>query len=148
MSTSTTLTERGAIGIVVHFTKSYTLHESTTMGSTARNVSYGSEAVLTPEIIEANRDRNGDCQLLRLLDDPDSGVHRGPWPIDLATGQSLPRIEPGSPQWDEQRAAALRAASLLPDPDEQRIAAAKVRAQYGVESGACSRTLAEYGTTR
>ncbi len=140
-------TAQNSEGVTVHFLGALTLHQSTHLHTVARSVSYGDEAVLTTEIIDANRDRLGRCALLDLLDDEDAQVkawgsvkvRRGPWPAGLS------RVQPGSPAWDDNRAAALRAAALLPDPDQQRIAAAKVRAEYGSSPEARSRTLAEYG---
>lgn len=142
MSTTT----KGEVGITVHFLGALTLHESKTLGSTARNVSYGSEAILTADIIDANRDRYGQWPLLGLLDDEPGQikawgkvkVRRGPWPADL------PRIEPGSPEHDDARAAALQAAKLLPTEQEQRAAVASVRRAYGAASESKSRTLMEY----
>lgn len=45
---------------------------------------------------------------------------------------------------DDARAAALRAAAMLPTDEERRIAAAKVRAEFGSSSEASSRTLMAY----
>lgn len=61
----------------------------------------------------------------------------GPWPGGDA-------LEPGSFELDDARAAALREAAALPDPEQQRIAAAKVRERFGVASEATSKTLAHY----
>lgn len=132
------------VGITVHFLGAMTLHEFTGTAG-ARNVSYGSEVVLTEEIIDANRDRYGHCALLDLLDDEPGQikawgmvkVRRGPWPSHVS------RIEVGSPAHDDARRAALHAAALLPE-DEQRAAVAAVRQQYGSDPSARSVTLAEY----
>lgn len=133
---------KGSVGVTVHAIRAVTVHTSTSLGALARVLTYGEEMVLTDDIIEANRDRLGRCALLDRLDDPSGPLRRGPWP------EGVDRMEPGSPAWDNARTAALEAAARLPDPDQQRIACAKVREQYGSASGARSRTLAEYGTTR
>ncbi len=130
------------VGITVHAVRAVTVHTSTSLGAIARVLTYGDEMVLTDEIIEANRDRLGRCALLERLDDPAGPLRRGPWP------EGLDRMEPGSPAWDNARAAALQAAALLPEPDQQRAAAARVREKYGSTSGARSRTLAQYGPGR
>lgn len=139
-----------AVGITVHFLGAMTVPTSTSMASSSLNLEYGSELVLTEAIIEALRDRTGRVRLLELLDDEDAQVRaygsvkvrRGPWNPDLE------RIQPGSPAWEDARAAALRAASMLPSDSEQRAAAAAARERYGLPSLAKSVTIATYGEAR
>jgi hypothetical protein len=113
------------VGITIHALGAITVPTSTSMASQSRNLQYGDEMVLTAEVIEALRDRNGRVRLLELLDDEPAQVRvwsevkirRGPWP---STDDPLDRIQPDSPQWDDARTAALQAAALLPDPSDQR----------------------------
>jgi hypothetical protein len=132
---------------VVHFLASMAIPVTTAMHGNAFIASYGSELTVTPEIIEAALDRLGQPPAwLRLLDDEaeqvrvwgEVRVRRGPWP------EGVDRVQPGSPEWDDARVAALRAAALLPDEGQQRAAAARVREKYGVESSARSHTIATY----
>lgn len=90
---------------------------------------------LTPAIIAADVMRDGINAVLQLLDQPDS-LRRGPWP------EGVDRLLPGSAAYDDRRTAALRAAWALPDQDQARIEAAKVRDLYGADPSSCSRTLA------
>lgn len=138
-----------AIGIMVHFLEPLTIHESLTPGATARVVGYGDVVVLTDELVTANRDRNGRCALLELLDDEPAQiarwgevrVQRGPWP----TG--VPKIKPGSYGWDAARDRA-RAHALTLSEEEQPAALAAVTAEFGLPDEARSRTLARYSTAR
>ncbi len=110
-------TAQNSEGVTVHFLGALTLHQSTHLHTVARSVSYGDEAVLTTEIIDANRDRLGRCALLDLLDDEDAQVkawgsvkvRRGPWPAGLS------RVQPGSParlgRQPRRRAARRRPAA-------------------------------------
>lgn len=135
----TTSKNHSDVGITVHAIRTVAVHMGTSLGSVSRVLSHGDEMILTQAIIEANRTRDGADALGALLDQPDGPLRRGPWP------KGVDRLEPGSPQWDDARAAALRAAAMLPDPDDQRAAAARVREKYGSDSFAKSRTVATYG---
>lgn len=132
------MTENECVGITVHFTGPMTIHQSLSPHATALNVGYGDEMVLSETVIEANRDRAGRVALVDMIDAPNSRVRSGAWP----DGES--RIQYGSPAWDDARAAALRAAALLPTEDEQRAAAARVREVYGSASSARSTTLLKH----
>lgn len=129
--------DKGESGVLVHATATVAVHESTVLGMPATVLHYGDELLVTARHVEASRDANGRVTLWDLVDRPGAPLHSGPW------DPTVSRTEPGSPRWDEERVAALRAAALISDPDEQRIAAAKVREKYGSAPEAKSRTLSQ-----
>ena len=107
----------------------------------------GDVLTVTAALRRAGTDRNGSCWLDASEEDQvrkHGCVHGRPGQLP----EGFERLEPGSAEWDDARVAALRAAALLPDPDEQRIAAAEVRAKYGSSAESSSRTLAYYGPSR
>lgn len=55
--------------------------------------------------------------------------------------ESFDALVPGSFEHDQARANALAQAAKIEDPDEQRVALAKVREKYGVPASGRSRTL-------
>jgi hypothetical protein len=102
--------------------------------------SHGEELVLTPELVEASRDRLGRSAW-DLLDDEQGQINRwgevkfrrGPWPAN--TG----RHALGSLAWLEARDAARADVDRRPEA-ERPAAAAAVRAQYGAQA-TTSRTI-------
>ena len=143
-------TDTATTGISVHFlaTVNVTLRPDSHAGS--RLFNYGDELLMTPEIIDANRDRFGRCHLLDVLHDDEAQIRKwgrriiapGPWP------EGELRIQRGSNEWNEARERALAVAADLPSEEERRIARAKVREQYGMRDDAYSKTIATYGAHR
>jgi hypothetical protein len=137
-------------GISVHFLATINVHTRPDSYASSRLFNYGDELLMTPEIVEANRDRLGRRPLLDLLHDEGEQVRRfgrrviapGPWP------EGLSRIQPGSHQWDDAREDALAAASLLPTEEERKVAREQARAVWGMPDSAKSRTIATYGPSR
>ncbi|KQX68823.1 hypothetical protein [Angustibacter sp. Root456] len=134
---------QGETGVMVHFLGTVAVHTGMGPAQVSILCEHGSEFLLTAEIIAANRGRDGRWRLLELLGD-DEGQRRefgrvlmrpGPWPTGVE------RIEPGSFAWDQARADARAAANTLPTERERTEALAKVRAKYGIDPSACSRTL-------
>jgi hypothetical protein len=141
MSTDTT-TETAFEPFKIHFvdTVSLHVHEGSNGGAVK---AYGEELTVTESVVRANTDRNGDCLLLRLIDDEAEQVRvwgsvrvrRGPWPANLST------LRPGSFEYEDEFERARQAAHRVEDPEERRQALARVRSQY--VSVPTSRTLAE-----
>ena len=105
---------------------------------------YGDQLPITPEVVEANKDRNGRSWL-ELVDDEPAQVRRfgkvafrrGPWPSDL------PRYEPGSFEHAEAREIARAKAHELLDPKERAKALRAVEVQFG-RGPTTNRTIANY----
>lgn len=136
---------------VVHFLGSLTVPTSNRMHASSFSATYGSELTVDDAVRAAGVGRYGrPATWLQLVDDEEQQVRlwgevrvrRGPWP------EGVDRIQEGSPAWDDRRVAALRAAAMLPDADQQRIPAARVREKYGSATEARSHTIATYGQAR
>ena len=105
----------------------------------------GEELVLTPQVIDANSDRNGTC-VFDLLHNPEAQVARfgreffapGPAPADML------RTEPGTAEHEVARARERHAASHLADPKDRADALREIAERYG-EPPTSSRTLSTYG---
>ncbi len=106
----------------------------------------GDEVDVTPDLIEANTDRNGVlAPWLGLLHDPEAQERRwdrvivapGPFPAHLLT------TVPGELEHDEARRAAVREANALPDKASRKQALRQVEETYG-PSRPTSRTNAVY----
>lgn len=123
-------------GSQVHFLAPITF--STKVNSftgTGANLDRGDTITLTADIIEAQRDRNGDLSRswLGLLHDEDAQVARfghviarpGPWP----EGQEVWTY--GDRRWETERDAARRRAWALPSEQERHEALAAVEARFG-----------------
>ena len=141
-------TPRAREPIPVHFVASgLTIVVDASGSGVARVMEYGSELTITPELVQANTDRVGNCPLLDLLDDDEAQarrwgkvmVRRGPWPADLS------RIERGSLQWDDAREAARQKAWKIDDPNDRARALAQVKEHYGPQP-TTSRTIADYAS--
>ena len=135
-------------GVTLHFVADgLTVHTGAGYRSEAQVMRRGQTLLVTPEVREANTDRLGQCSL-----DLTEAEQLARWRVVYFRPGEFPsseeRLTPGSPEWDQARAAALQAASLLPDPDEQRAAAAAARERFGLPSSARSRTTAVYGEAR
>lgn len=135
------MTTNNEPGVSVYFESTgLTLPLSRTDGQVMRR---GQTLVVTPELRALATDRLGNC-VYDLT--PDEQLKRygkvmfrvGEPPADLKP------YERGSFEEDDARAAALRAAALLPTAEAQRIAAARARAEFGSSSDASSRTILEY----
>jgi hypothetical protein len=127
---------------VLHFLETgLTLHVSRVESRVMRR---GDILELTPQLLELNRPRTGGPSALELSEIEQrkrwGKVHfrQGEPPAELSEPVA------GSFEEDDARVVALRAASAITDPDEQRAALARVREKYGVASQNRSRTLAEY----
>lgn len=92
----------------------------------------GLVAVVTDRLLEANKDRNGDCWL-DLIDDSEAqqkrwgqvAFARGPWPKDLET------LVPGSPEFREAREEARKEAWAASTEREREANLAAVEARFG-----------------
>jgi hypothetical protein len=125
---------KDAVGITVHFLGSVAIHQPSN-GAPMPSLlcQYGSEIVLTADVIQANRDREGRWPLLDVLDDEATQVAMfgkrliapGPWPTNQ------PRYEAGSFEEDQAREEAHQAASSISDEQERGRALADVRARFG-----------------
>lgn len=132
-------------GVMIHFvsdgltlSRGGSIHSAN--GFVARR---GMTLLVTPEIRAANTDRLGNCVFDLTREQQEQRFGRVMFEVGEPPADFDPLV-PGSFEHDEARAAALRAAAALPDPEQQRIAAAKVRERYGVSSESSSRTLVEY----
>lgn len=136
MTTATTTVEdTGATdqGRMIHFTNALTVAIPNNGHVMHAVLGYGTELLLTDEIMEASRDRNGRSRLLERLE-AGEGVHYGTWP------EGKVRFEPGSLDFAEAREAARQAIWKIEDEAERRAAQAAHRATYG--SLPTSKTLA------
>ncbi|WP_322937589.1 hypothetical protein [Nocardioides bizhenqiangii] len=134
-------------GDILHFLRSGQTYHDIRRGQFAAFVSRrGQELVVTADLIEASKDRNGlVAPWLALAHDPEAQVRRfdeqivgtGPWPSDLV------KQEPGSTEHDDARRAAVREANALPTKGERARALAEVERRYG-PSQPTSRTNAVY----
>jgi hypothetical protein len=149
MSTATATTaDTGTVApdepVTVHFLSPMTVCLRATATGASRVFAYGDELTVTPEIREANKDRNGNSWLSWLDEGQDEYVRRGRvicrrgrWPEDEL------RLAPGSFEWEEARRQAIaEALSLKDDPAERRAARQRVDEQFG-PGKPTSRTLAE-----
>ncbi|MGY1602376.1 hypothetical protein [Geodermatophilus sp. SYSU D00815] len=128
---------------LIHFVSAMSVPTSLSTLGVGRVFRYGDELTVTPEVREANRDRNGVCWLDWLDTSADAYTRngqevcrRGPWP----EGQL--RMEPGSPAWEDARRRAIAEALAVVDPEERREARRRVDVEFG-PSGSTSRTLQE-----
>jgi hypothetical protein len=140
------MTGTETVGVTVHFVADgLTVHTGAGFRSEAQVMRRGQTLVVTPEVREANTGRDGRC-IFDLTEEQQRARFGGK--IMFRSGafpEDEERLTPGSPEWDHARSAALQAAALLPDPEDQRAAAARARGRFGVPSSARSRTVATYG---
>jgi hypothetical protein len=127
-------TPADVVGVTVSILGSVALHAgrgSSPMPSILCD--YGTEIVLTAELIAANKDRFGRWPLLEMLDDLDAQraafgrpiMARGPWPADQ------PRYQRGSPAWEQAHDEARAAAFQLVDEVARNERLAAIRAEFG-----------------
>lgn len=135
------MTTTDGTGVTIHFVRDgFTLHTGEGFRSEARVMRRGETVTIDDALRRANSGRDGVTALDR--DEAEQlrtyGVvyfRPGPFPEDEDP------LTPGSFEHDQARAAALAEAAQIADPDEQRIALAKVRERFGVPSEGRSRTL-------
>jgi hypothetical protein len=94
---------------------------------------YGHEVVLTEQMVEASRGRDGTSLLLDRIRRGD-GIHHGPWPAERGS-----RLRPGSFEFRDARERARQDAHRESDPEKRAVLLAKVHEDYGCE--VTSRTL-------
>lgn len=120
-----------------------TIHQGEGHRAEATVMARGQQLVVTPEIRQANTGRDGRCVF-----DLDAAAQEQRFGKVMFEIGELPAgfevLEVDSFEFDQARANALAEAARINDPDEQRIALAKVRERYGVPSSGRSRTLMEY----
>lgn len=128
---------------VIHFVSPVSVTTSLSTLGMGRVFAFGDQLTVTPEIREANRDRNGNSWLDWLDTSADAYIRagrelcrRGPWP------EGRLRLEPGSPVWEDARRRAIASALALTNPDERRTARQRVDEEFGTP-GPTSRTLQE-----
>lgn len=131
----------------VHFLGSLTVTASASTLGCGRITEYGQEMRITEALRTINTDRNGDCWL-DLVDNEPAQVARwgrrmfarGPWP------EGEPRIEHGSPAWQDAREAARQEAWRIEDPAARAARLQRSRASSVSRSRplAPSRTIAHY----
>lgn len=134
-------------GQVIHFLHSGLTYHRIHKGQFTAFVSRrGDELTITEELLDANRDRHGVlAPWLGLLHNPEAQMHRwerivvavGPFPSDLL------RTEPGDPDHDDARRAAVRDAKQIKDKVEQRAALQAIEKTYG-PAQSTSKSLAAY----
>jgi hypothetical protein len=103
----------------------------------------GMTVLVDDALRQANTGRDGTC----VFDLDAAAQERRFGKIMFLPGEppeDFDPLVPGSFEHDQARANALREAAEIADPDEQRIALARVRERYGVHSEGRSRTLMEY----
>lgn len=120
-------------GLTVHGGEGYS-GEATVMAR-------GQRLVVTPAIRAANTGRDGSCVFDLDAAGQERRFGRVLWEVGEGPPDGFDHWEPGSFQHDQARANALKEAAEIADPDEQRIALAKVREKYGTASEGRSRTL-------
>lgn len=106
----------------------------------------GDELTVTTDLLDANRDRNGDLPAwLRLLHDPEGQVrHFGQQVVsDSAWDKSLLLTLPGEPEHEDARREAIRTANLIEDKADRKAALRDVEAMFG-PAPSTSRTNALY----
>jgi hypothetical protein len=130
--TSEGLVEPTDEGLWIHFTSAHNVAVSTAPNGTVI-CAYGTELLLTDEIIALSRGRDGHSTLLDRIERGDCGIHLGRWPADL------PRLQPGSFEWHDAREAARKRAWSVEEEAERRAALSRVQAEFGDVS--TSRTL-------
>jgi len=131
-------------GVTLHFlADGLTVHTGAGYRSESQVMRRGQTLLVTPEVREANTDRLGQCSL-----DLTEAEQLARWRVVYFRPGPFPDDEDpltiGSFEHDQARANALKQAAEIADPDEQRIALARVREKYGVPSSGRSRTLMEY----
>lgn len=93
----------------------------------------GDRIVVTPEMIDAAKDRHGSPGWVELVHDPERQVRR--WgKVHLAPGEppeDMPRWEVGTPDWAEAREEARKAAWQEVDPQRRAAALQRVHDVYG-----------------
>lgn len=101
----------------------------------------GQTLVVTPELRALATDRLGNCVYDLTPEQQEKRFGK----VMFRVGQPPSDFNPLEGfALDDARAAALRAAALLPTAEEQRIASARIRAEYGSSSESSSKTLAHY----
>jgi hypothetical protein len=129
--------------ITIHFLTATTVGMSTSVTGDSRLFPYGSELEVTPQIIEASRDRFGASWLEHWLTNGEDEyrrgdklvARRGPWPADIC------RLAPGSFERADAREAAVREAFQLADPQARADRRREIEAYFG-SAGTTSRTHA------
>jgi len=133
------------LGVTIHFLRDgLTISVGTSLHlADAMVMRRGQSLLVTPELRAANTDRLGRCAL-DLTEDEQlqrfGVVHFRP--VEFPADQDP--LTPDSLEYDDRRAAALQDAGRISDPDEQRVALARIREAYGVPGSARSRTLKQY----
>jgi hypothetical protein len=119
--------------ITVHFTAPITVGMSTSVTGDSRLFPYGSELEVTPQIIEASRDRFGASWLEDWLTNGEDEyrrgdkliARRGPWPADIC------RLAPGSFERADAREAAVREAFQIADSQARADRRREIEAYFG-----------------
>jgi hypothetical protein len=107
----------------------------------------GDEITVTPELLEANCDRNGVlAPFLALLHDPEAQLRR--WGTQVTAAGSWPReylkTIPGTSEHEEARQSAHREALAIENATERIAALEAVEQRYG-PAPTTSRTHVRYG---
>jgi hypothetical protein len=117
---------------VIHFYESMTITLSPSLAARSRVYGYGDELVITDDVREASRDRNGRSWLDWLDTDADEYrrgerliARRGPWPAGTC------RLSPGSFEWTDAREQAVREAFTITDPSARAERRREIEAFYG-----------------
>jgi hypothetical protein len=138
------MTTTSETGVSVWFKHAgLTIHQGEGHTASATVMARGQRLVVTPGIRAANTGRDGRC----VFDLDAAAQERRFGKIMFEVGvppSDFEVLEVGSFEHDQARANALAEAAQISDPDEQRIALAKVRERYGVASSGRSKTLMEY----
>lgn len=124
MITNEEATETPSEGLWIHFTSSHNVAVSSAPNGTVI-FGYGTDLLVTDEIIALSRDRNGRSTLLDRIEAGNVGIHLGRWPSDL------PRLEPGSNEWHDAKEAARKTAWTVEDEARRKAALARVAAEFG-----------------
>ncbi|MBD8205092.1 hypothetical protein IFU08_09775 [Microbacterium sp. CFBP 8790] len=105
-----------------------------TLGGAGMTLARGKVFVVTSDLVEASRDRNGDPGWPALVHDEEKQTafwgRRMLAPADDVT-EDLSIPERGSAAWEEAREAARVAAWRIEDPRERALARAAVERRYG-----------------
>lgn len=104
------------------------------LGGAGLTLTRGQTFVVTDALIEASRDRNGDLGWPKLVHDPEAQaafwgrVMLAP-ADDVVEDLSVP--EYGTPDWEEARETARKAAWRIENPQERALARAAVERKFG-----------------
>ena len=133
------MTKTPTPGEQFHFLKSMAFPTDLTSSGGGTVSRRGQVATVTEKLLEAGRDRNGDCWL-DLLHYPEKQEAR--WgSVVIVPGlpdKDFDCFEKGSVEEDMAREAARTIAAAIPDPAECQRALAAVTRQFGIKSSQVS----------